>query len=140
MARLLIAAIVVAVVFTVYAVIDCAMTDPRRTRALGKPVWIGVVLLVPLAGPLLWLFFGKLRGHGPAGPVAPDDDEAFLRSLGSEVEHRERMRRLEAEIAALDEQFERPDADPGVSGEAGVEGETAVEGETRDDEPDEPRG
>ena len=110
MSRLLIAGIVVAAVLTVYAVIDAAMTDPKRTRALSKPVWLIVALCVPVVGPILWILFGKglMLKSSPAAQSAPDDDESFLRSLGDDAAHNDRIRQLEAELAALDEQFDRP--------------------------------
>lgn len=120
MSRFLIAAIVVAVVLTVYAVIDCAMTDAKRARALSKPVWLLVVLVVPVIGPILWILFGKgllLKPVAEAQQSAPDDDDAFLRSLGEDAEHADNIRRLEAELAALDEQF-GPDGAPGSTTDA----------------------
>lgn len=116
MSRLIIAAVVIAVALTVYAVIDCAMTDAKRTRALSKPVWLLVVLVVPVVGAVLWILFGKgllLKTTSPS-QSAPDDDEAFLRSLGADAAHDERIRTLEAELRALDEQLASGDtpADP----------------------------
>ncbi|PPF42889.1 hypothetical protein C5B85_15050 [Pseudoclavibacter sp. AY1F1] len=114
MSRLLITAAVIVVAVTIFAVVDCAMTDTKRTRALPKPVWVVVVLLVPVVGPLLWLFFGKVRGNAPtAKPVqtTPDDDETFLRSIGIESDSEERIRKLEEELKALDD-VEFPAAAP----------------------------
>lgn len=107
MSRLIITVVVIAVVLTVYAVIDCAMTDAKRTRALSKPVWMLVTLVVPVVGPILWILFGKglLLKDQPATQFAPDDDETFLRSLGSDAAHDERIRQLEDELRALDEQL-----------------------------------
>ncbi|GGA69136.1 hypothetical protein GCM10011490_19630 [Pseudoclavibacter endophyticus] len=107
MSRLLIAAVVIAVVITVYAVIDCAMTDTKRTRALSKPIWLLVILVVPLVGPVLWILFGKglLLRPVETVPSAPDDDMAFLTSLGSDSAHDERIRQLEEELRALDDQL-----------------------------------
>ncbi|NYF11766.1 ribosomal protein L12E/L44/L45/RPP1/RPP2 [Pseudoclavibacter sp. JAI123] len=106
MSRLLITAAVIVVAVTIFAVVDCAMTDAKRTRALPKPVWVVVVLLVPVVGPLLWLFFGKVRGNATAvKPVqtTPDDDETFLKSIGIESDSEERIRKLEEELKALDD-------------------------------------
>lgn len=157
MPRLIIAATVIAVVLTVYAIIDCAVTEPGRARGLRKPAWIAVILLVPLAGPLLWLLLGKLRGDARRARLAPDDDEAFLRSLDSDAAHQERIRKLEEEIAALDEQPGAPGAGTASrgprqgaardisSGEGGAgDGVTREDGESRGrpdagDEPGAPR-
>ncbi|VXB62780.1 PLDc N-terminal domain-containing protein [Pseudoclavibacter sp. 8L] len=123
MSRLLITAAVIVVAVTIFAVVDCAMTDAKRTRALPKPVWVVVVLLVPVVGPLLWLFFGKVRGNAAAAkPVqtTPDDDETFLRSIGIESDSDERIRKLEEELQALDD-VDFPAAAPtGPVSEGGV--------------------
>ena len=70
-----------------YAVVDLVSTPASAVRTLSKPLWF-VVVLPPLFGPLAWLFFGRPRrpkGEQPAAPpsrpVAPDDDEDFLRDL-----------------------------------------------------------
>ena len=70
-----------------YAVADLVRTPASAVRTLPKALWF-VVVLPPLFGPLAWLFFGRPRrpkGELPAAPpsrpVAPDDDEEFLRDL-----------------------------------------------------------
>ena len=105
MARFLFIAGIAAVCFTVYAVIDCAMTDHRRARGIPKLLWVLVILVIPIIGGLLWFTLGKDRstGSGRARSVAPDDDPAFLRSLGSDQEQDERIRKLEQELADLDD-------------------------------------
>jgi len=69
----------------IYTSIDCARTDNARVRGLPKPLWLLVVLLLPVAGPLAWILLGKAPGGGGGGPqrrvVAPDDDPDFLRRL-----------------------------------------------------------
>ena len=70
-----------------YAIVDLVSTPASAVRTLPKALWF-VVVLPPLFGPLAWLFFGrprKARGQAPPAPpsrpVAPDDDEEFLRDL-----------------------------------------------------------
>lgn len=84
MPKLLIGLGLALVILTVYSLVDCAVFDRNRIRGLPRWVWIFVIFLVPLIGPLLWL----LVGHGRATPttrsgrsVAPDDDLDFLRGL-----------------------------------------------------------
>lgn len=62
---------------------------------MPRALWVTVILLVPLAGAIAWFAFGRPRSlrtrrggwraaiglPGRAGPLAPDDDPAFLRSL-----------------------------------------------------------
>lgn len=93
--------LVPAAVFVVmlYAFIDCLQTRRGTVRTLPKWLWLVVVVLVPLVGALAWLFVGRPRrpslvGAGASrrgGPVAPDDDPAFLRKLADD-EWTRRMR------------------------------------------------
>ncbi|MBG6212412.1 MAG: PLD nuclease N-terminal domain-containing protein [Cryobacterium sp.] len=126
MPKLLIGLGLALVILTVYTLVDCAVFDRKRIRGLPRWVWIFVIVLVPLIGPLLWL----LVGHGRAAPttrsyrsVAPDDDLDFLRSLrgdgsvksGSgenrpfnEKDQQERIRRMEQDLADLDKNDPTP--------------------------------
>lgn len=133
MPRFLILAVVAVVVLTVYAVIDCAMTDARRSRVLSKPVWLVAILLLPVVGPVCWILFGKglisigsgsgstsadgsrRTARGAAAAAAPDDDEAFLRRLREQAA--EERRRQEAAPAAE----AAPDADSTDVGASGLE-------------------
>lgn len=112
MSRLIIAVVVIAVVVTVYAVVDCAMSDGSKSRVFRKPTWLVVILLVPVVGPLLWILVGRgvLLKPAPAEapPSAPDDDETFLRSIGIEASHDDTIRRLEDELRALDDEGDGP--------------------------------
>ncbi|MCX6502707.1 MAG: PLD nuclease N-terminal domain-containing protein [Microbacterium sp.] len=110
MARLLLILALVAVVFWVYSVVDCAVQPPERHRGVSKASWMLIVLLVPVLGGILWLSVGKLTRRAIIARRAPDDDPAFLQSLSTR-EQDERIRRLEAELADLDAE-EKPDADP----------------------------
>ena len=101
--------IVVLLAVYIYALIDLATSPGDEVRVLPRPVWLLVILLVPVLGPVSWLVFGRppsrpdggdggggLRDRIPrpaprppsgyaGGPVAPDDDPDFLRKLD---EHR----------------------------------------------------
>jgi hypothetical protein len=128
---------VAVVVFTVYAIVDCALLDRTRIRGLARGWWILIILLVPVIGGLLWFIIGRgsaaRAGRGGRRTVAPDDDMEFLRRLDSDVEHEERIRRLEQELAELDADPDdkhlgtdrrRPDGPetpgaPGAPGESG---------------------
>lgn len=107
MSRALIVAVVVVVVLTVFATVDCAMSDAKRARVLQKPVWLVVILLLPVVGPLLWMFFGKVpRSKMNAAPALPDDDPALHERLRADREHDARIRELEEEMRKLDEEIE----------------------------------
>jgi len=79
--------IVVALVLLVYAFFDLYATPGSQVRHLPKWAWF-LLVLVPVFGPLLWLFFGSAQqGRPPTarprrdGAMGPDDDPDFLRGL-----------------------------------------------------------
>jgi len=92
MARVLMFVIPLAIM--VYALVDCVRT-PEQAAPSGvpKPVWIAVIVLVPVLGALGWLAVSRIPGinlprasggsrpRPPRGPVAPDDDPEFLANL-----------------------------------------------------------
>ncbi|WOF23615.1 PLD nuclease N-terminal domain-containing protein [Microbacterium betulae] len=121
MARALIVLAVAAVVFWVFSIVDCAVQPASRHRGVSKSAWLLIVVLIPVIGGLLWFVIGRSRpGSQPVGPRAPDDDPAFLGSIGSTAEQDERIRQLEEELARLDAEDveqgendgdEKPDSD-----------------------------
>lgn len=138
MIRLAIPLLVAAVVYTVYAVVDCALFDRMRMRGLPRGWWIVVILFVPLIGATLWFVIGRGRAGRNANrqgsSVAPDDDAEFLRRLNADAAQDERIRRVEQELAELDDE---PDvSDPHGSHTAGGPGD-ALGGE-RTQHPDTP--
>ena len=101
--------IVVAVAFIVYSLVDCAMADRARIRGPRKPIWLLIILLLPVLGGVLWFVIGRGRRGAAARPsriVAPDDDPAFLRRIRTDADQDERIRRLEQELADLDSDTE----------------------------------
>ncbi len=105
MPRVYIVVGLIIVALSIYAAIDSLMTAKYRTRGLPKFLWVVVILFLPVIGPVLWFTLGKDRGKNRpvARATAPDDDPDFLRRLGSEKEQAERIRRLEQELADLDD-------------------------------------
>ena len=89
-------------VLSLYALIDCILTPSVDTRVLPKWLWLVVVVVVPVLGPIGWLLGGRPqrsrveetvppgaaaprgRSRSRRGPVAPDDDPAFLRKLADD--------------------------------------------------------
>jgi uncharacterized integral membrane protein len=102
MGRLLIF-LVAAVVLDIFALIDVILIERARVRAFPKFIWILVIAVVPLVGALLWFFVGRERSSQQRRTVAPDDDPAFLKNLRRDEEQDERIRRLEQELAELDD-------------------------------------
>lgn len=111
MARLLIVGGFLAAVFWVYSIVDCAVQPATRHRGVSKAAWIAIVVLLPVIGGILWFVIGRRRANdsGVRPVVAPDDDPAFLRSI-SKTEQDARIRRLEEELARLDEETDEPPA------------------------------
>lgn len=131
---------IAAVVFTIYAIADCAFFDRMRIRGLSRAWWIVVIIFVPIIGGVLWFVIGRGRtervGSRAGHTLAPDDDAEFLRQLREDAAQNERIRRMEQELADLDndephlgdtagttkgEERKRPDAPetPGETGPAG---------------------
>jgi hypothetical protein len=77
--------------FLVFCLVDCFQTPEERVRNLPKVVWVLLILIIPVVGGAAWLIAGRPAptGLGPSsggapgkrGPIAPDDDDDFLRGL-----------------------------------------------------------
>ncbi len=94
--------------FMIFTVVDIALMDRSRVRGLPKPAWIALAILLPVVGGVLWLAVGRVRARdlgSPTrrGPVAPDDDPAFLNRLGREKAMEDRIEQLEQELRDLDD-------------------------------------
>ncbi|MFD9724120.1 PLD nuclease N-terminal domain-containing protein [Streptomyces sp. NPDC059072] len=82
------------IALTIYAFIDCLNTPEEEVKHLPKVVWVIIILLFSIVGPVVWLFAGKHRsavGGGRAARnqwVAPDDNPEFLRSLREEQDRK----------------------------------------------------
>jgi hypothetical protein len=124
MVRFLIIGIVIAVAFTLYALVDAAMTDGSRARGVSKPVWVVVIVLLPVIGGILWFLIGK--GATPATrPQAPDDDPRFSGTRMSSVDLDDHMRDLEDRLRELDDEvFPGEPDEPGDAPRTGASGET----------------
>ncbi|RSS61087.1 PLDc_N domain-containing protein [Streptomyces sp. WAC07061] len=78
---------------TIYAFIDCLNTPEEEVKHLPKTVWVLIILLFSIVGPVVWLFAGRKRAAAGGGGrarrqqwVAPDDNPEFLKSLREEQE------------------------------------------------------
>jgi hypothetical protein len=102
--------IIVAIVAAVYCAVECAQSDRDQIRNLPKPLWLFLIVIVPILGPASWFLFGRPRATpapaaaGPVRPrrrpVAPDDDPRFLDQL--DRTNRE-IRDLERELGLRDD-------------------------------------
>jgi hypothetical protein len=88
----------VVVGLTIYTLVDCAQTSDEAVRSLPKLVWVLLILVFPVVGPIAWLVAGRPErpyrsqrrpgppgssgpSHPPGPPRGPDDDPDFLRRL-----------------------------------------------------------
>lgn len=135
MVRFLLPAALLLVAFWVYSIVDCAMLDPRRHRGVSKPVWMLIVILLPVVGGLLWFIVGRSRTSAQPVVRAPDDDPSFLGRIGSTADVDERIKRLEAELAALDDE---ENALTDATDAADADGEPDADSATPDDDAESP--
>ena len=105
MTRLFVIVPILVVAIDVFSIVDVILTDQRRVRVIPKVVWVILIVLLPLIGAVLWFTVGKERRDGGGEPrtIAPDDDPTFLKNLRRDEEQDERIRRLEQELADLDD-------------------------------------
>jgi hypothetical protein len=97
----------------VLAVVDISVLERSRVRFLPKIAWIVLVIVLPIAGPVIWFIVGRGRpgenntaspsgpSSGRLGPIAPDDDPDFLGRLNRDQEQEQRIRELEKRLGEL---------------------------------------
>lgn len=99
----------------IYCLVDVISIYESRIKTLNKIAWVFIIILLPILGPILWLTLGKERREvnrpvAPSrskAPVGPDDDPMFLRNAGRYEDQEARIRQLEAELKALND--DKPD-------------------------------
>jgi hypothetical protein len=96
----------VLLVIYVFSLVDVILADSQRVRGLSKTAWLLIVIFLPVVGAILWFTIGRGRNSDNGGrprTLAPDDDPSFLRNIRRDEEQDERIRRLEQELADLDD-------------------------------------
>lgn len=135
MPRVLLILALVATAFWVFTIVDCAVQPATRHRGVSKPIWLLIVILLPVLGGILWFIVGRTRASVQARRRAPDDDPEFLGQIGTISDQDERIRRLEEELAQLDAEDDDPKwTTPGTTASASGTGTT--EPPTRSTDPD----
>jgi hypothetical protein len=114
------------VVLLVACLVDALQSPPEQVRSLPRWTWILLIILVPFAGPIAWLFAGRpRRGAAPTQPVwplrdfsaqprtiAPDDDPEFLRTLKKQNEHQAKLREWEEDLRRREEDLGKGPDEP----------------------------
>ncbi len=98
--------VVAALLLLVFSLVDWWQSPDDRVRNLPKWVWILLILLVPVAGPIAWLFGGRPviaspttpTRPAPRAPRAPDDDPDFLAKLKPQADRERRLRQWEDDL------------------------------------------
>ena len=132
MARFSIVVFLAQLVLAVLALISCLSAEEEDIRALPRLVWVLVILLIPILGPVAWFLAGRPRAAAagarpwrPGGtqpdtsrsrPVAPDDNPEFLKSLDSGADERAKDRELfdrwEEDLKRREDELRRRNEDP----------------------------
>ncbi|MFE0642256.1 PLD nuclease N-terminal domain-containing protein [Streptomyces sp. NPDC058877] len=105
----------------IYTLIDCLNTPEDEVKHLPKVVWVIIILLFWIVGPIVWFVAGKTR-RTPAGGrtpsewhrnhrnewVAPDDNPEFLKSLREENKKDESLLKdWEADLRRREEELKK---------------------------------
>jgi len=118
--------VIAALLLLVFSLVDWWQSPDARVRNLPKWVWILLILLVPLAGPIAWLFGGRpivespptQSAPRPRPPRAPDDDPDFLAKLKPQADRERRLRQWEADLRRREAELHEPDGEqPGQTPE-----------------------
>ena len=81
----------------VLALISCLSAE--RVRALPRALWVLLIVVIPVAGPIAYFVAGRPASPPLEGslvrrvahrPSSPDDDPEFLRTVDSEQSRRDR--------------------------------------------------
>jgi len=73
-------AVIAALGLTIFALIDLFGVASGDVRGGSRFVWAVVILLLPVIGPVVWLWLGRAPSDEPRG-FGPDDDPDFLRKM-----------------------------------------------------------
>lgn len=117
---------VIHVALLFYALIDCIQTDQILIRNLPKMVWLFMIILIPVIGPIVWLVAGRPQSdqrvrpvpwpstatagfpeyERPRPPRGPDDDAAFLARIeGPDPEKERLLAQWEAQLREREERL-----------------------------------
>ncbi len=121
-------AYLIPIVLMIFSFIDCLQASTAAIRVLPRLVWLIVVVVIPVVGPLAWLFAGRpkpistsRRGGRPnatPAPLGPDDDPEYLRKLRDQAQREQIMRERRAREARereVDDDATTPTDEPGPS-------------------------
>ncbi len=109
----------------VFCLIDCIQTPAHQVRNLDKPIWILLILLVPIVGGIAWLVAGRPAGSTSSPqwrmgsgfpedqrprstPRRNEDDPAFMAEMARiDREHEQALKKWEAKLAAQEAELKK---------------------------------
>jgi hypothetical protein len=135
MARLFLLLFIAQIVLAAIALISCLSLEKREIRALPRPAWVLIILLLPLVGAIAWFLAGRparaisppawqsgsgFREYEQPRSLAPDDDPDFLHSLATNQsklvadqsqQDQELLKRWEEDLRRREAELRRREAD-----------------------------
>lgn len=96
----------------IYSLVSCVLTPEHQVRGIPKWAWIVLIVLLPLLGSVLWLAVG--RYGGPRLPRLPEQraPQPPARRTYEAMTADERIRRMEEDLARLEDEGEQGDGEP----------------------------
>jgi hypothetical protein len=132
MVRVFVFLAAVQLVLVVLALISALSAE--RLRTMPRALWVLVILLVPLIGPVAYFLAGRPvsrpAGLGPQAtrrPSAPDDDPDFLKTLDPNRSRRDRelFEKWERDMKRQSDEAARKEETAGTEQAAGADDEAA---------------
>lgn len=145
--------VLVVIALSIFTLIDCARTDSSSMPSrISKTAWLLLIFLIPVIGPMLWLYFSNQQlfarettvssasildrlktphSTKSTGSLAPDDDPEFLARLEAQ------NRRRAYEQRRREESSSKESVDPSASEESS-DSQSSDSSTDHTDSPDEP--
>ncbi len=73
------------IALTIYTAVECSQSPAYRRAGGPRWLWMILIIVVPIVGPLLWIAVSRSVRRPVA--AAPDDDPDFLRYLADQMRH-----------------------------------------------------
>jgi len=104
-------------VLAVYALIDCLQTDPAEIPGPRRAIWLALIVVLPIVGPVAWIVARRMRQR-PQRPrqvpreIAPDDNPEFLREIrDADERHQQMLEQWEKDLRRREDEMRRADGD-----------------------------
>jgi Phospholipase_D-nuclease N-terminal len=113
----------VPIALAIFGVVDCLLTPRPYVRAMPKPLWILLIVLLYVVGPLLWIVAGRaeqpVRARNRPQRRITDIRDGLLSGLGEPGTHQARPGSDAGLIGGGRAWGTDPNSDPGPESGAG---------------------